>query len=292
MVTNFENIVRIKKTKKDKPIKTEFLKYIEEAKALIIDECHLSYTPKLQKVWSQFKSIGYKIGLSGTPKPDHTKPIELEAFIGPIVCKVHFDKLIEIGRIATPYVYIYDLPIAWYQRWVSSYSDYYEINIVRNVLRNNFIAHLVATLPDKTILIAVNKRYHGDLLNALIPNSVYINGDVDSDIRKEYYTLLDSGKLKCIIATVGKVGLNIPNLDIVINAEGLAATTATIQKMRSLTAAEGKNCGIIIDFIDKQKYLAKHSYIRINQYEAIKGFNVQTIVIKPDFFEKEKINDS
>ena len=276
IVTNYENMVRLP-TNKNK----QLLEYIKKTKVLILDECHLSYTDKLHKgAWTFFTNIGYKIGLSGTPVTSAVSKSRIPQLIGPIVYKVQFEKLIDIGRIAQPKILVFDLPISWFQNFNHDYMTAYEVNIVQNVRRNKLISKLVEKFSTKKVFIIVRKRYHGELLKELIPNSIYVHGEVDSDIRKDYYNQLNEGKINCIIATVGKLGLDIPNLDIVINAEGIKAETATIQKMRSLTASVEKDCGIVIDFIDKGKYTYDHAKSRFEQYNSIKGFQIKTLEIK------------
>jgi superfamily II DNA or RNA helicase len=132
----------------------------------------------------------------------------------------------------------------------------------------------------------VRKRYHGELLQELIPRSVYVHGDISSTIRKELYSRLHKKEISCIISTVGKVGLDIPNLNAVINAEGLAAETITLQKMRSLTASSDKDYGIIIDFMDHGVYLRDHSELRLAMYKKIDGFIIKEYKVSPTLFDE------
>jgi len=304
IVTSYNALVRIfsKKTSEETQHRSEetqhrndqIKKIMAETKVLILDESHCALTKKFSKALDGFTSTGYRIGLSGTPKPGKKVMLELEAAIGPIIYTVPFQKVIESGRITKPVVIEYEMPCAWYQEYLTEYSDAYEVNIVRNELRNRFIADLVAklTLKNKTCFIPVRKKYHGEILRELIPNSVYVYGDIDSDIRKDLYNRLNSGSLKCIISTVGKLGLNIPNLSAVINAEGLEADTVTVQKMRSLTAAENKEYGLVIDFIDRGKYIYEHSKSRSEKYHSLKGFTIHEIKVPENYFDrKEETNE-
>lgn len=285
IVTDFQAIVKIKKDGKSTKERNEGLrKFVNECKVLLIDECHFAYTQKFKNILAMFNNTGYRIGLSGTPKPDDKHKLELEENIGPIIHKISFDKLINLGRIVQPVIYMYDLPKSWYTSYLSSYSEYYDANIVQNEKRNEFIVRLVKKLQDsgKTVFVVVQKRYHGETLSNMIDKSIYTHGEIDSDIRKQLYARLDKKEITCIVSTVGKVGLNIPNLDVVINAEGLMAHTSTIQKLRSLTAAEGKDIGIIVDFLDKGAYTFKHAKSRLSQYENLKGFKIKKIEVRDD----------
>lgn len=294
-VMSYQALYRIfpSKKKKDEPEKemsTSLLErnekvqdLIKHTRVLILDECHHAFSPKSSNFLDNFVSVGYKIGLSGTPKADLTPRLAMEGSIGPIVFNVRFGTLIKSGRIAQPVVIAYNLPYAWYAGHLSEYQELYEINIVQNVHRNQFIAEIVANLQKqgKTAFVLVRKIEHGVLLRDLIPNSVFVRGSVDSSLRKELYEHLQSKELFCIIATVGKEGLNLPTLNAVINAEGLVGHVVTQQKMRSLTACEGKELGLVIDFLDKGKYLKDHSESRIKQYKKFGGFIIKEKIVHP-----------
>lgn len=74
----------------------------------------------------------------------------------------------------------------------------------------------------------------------------------NSSKRSEYRKLLSERKVKCVIATnIWNEGVNIPSLNVVINAGGSKSETPTIQmSSRSLTACPGKEYGVIVDFFD------------------------------------------
>jgi len=267
----------------------EIEKAIVSTKVLLLDECHHAFAPKNSKCIKRFINVGYRIGLSGTPKPDKMHPIQLEETIGCVIYKVHYKKLIESGRLATPHVYLYDLPYAWFSKRLTEFNDIYESNVVENEFRNKFIAQLVAKLrkEKKTAFVMIRRLDHGPILRALIPGSVFVHGTIDSERRKSLYASLQNKKITCIIGSVGKEGLNIPTLDAVINAEGYKSSVSVTQKMRSLTATDGKSIGIIIDFMDKGKYLRKHSLRRQKQYMEMKGFIVKNKNICHDYFYME-----
>jgi superfamily II DNA or RNA helicase len=266
-----------------------FIHLIQSAKVLLLDECHLAYAPETRKVLDNFTSIGYKIGVSGTPIKDDVPLKEAESVIGPILYSVKFDTLIKSNRIAQPIVHIYNLPCEWYTEQSKDYEYVYESDIVSNKNRNLFIARIVSELKkqNKTCFIMVQKLDHGRELNNLIRGSFFVHGSIDPSIREGLYKSLQDKKLHCVIGTVGKVGLNIPKLDAVINAEGLKSHVATLQKMRSLTATDGKTEGIIVDFIDNDvhHFLSGHSSKRFDEYSKIKGFIIKTKNVKNSFFE-------
>jgi len=280
---------RKKVSEKTQSRNEELRNLIKSTKVLLLDECHLAYSPEARKFLHYFVSTGYKIGVSGTPIKDNVPLRDTESVIGPVFYKVKFDTLIKSNRIAQPIVHVYKLPEEWYTEQSKDYEYVYETDIVSNVKRNGFIARVVSELRNKgkTSFIMVQKLDHGRELRNLIPGSFFVHGEINPETRAALYKNLQDKKLNCIIGTVGKVGLNIPKLDAVINAEGLKSHVATLQKMRSLTAADGKTQGMIIDFIDDDKFghLSRHSKKRLMEYTKIKGFIIKMKTVNENFFE-------
>ena len=301
MVTSYQAITRAisaakKKKGKGPRLKKEtkqrnaaLLRLIRGAKVLIFDECHHALSPKNKDLLSEIQSAGYVIGLSGTPKPDGTHYLELEAAIGAVIFKVKYETLIKHGRIARPMITIYKMPYRWYTTGLREFSDVYDSNVVQNLYRNRFIADVVTHLykSKKTAFVMIRKLAHGPILRALIPGSVFVQGKISSEIRAGLYQSLQNKSIHCIIATVGKEGLNIPKLDAVINAEGYKSSVTTMQKMRSLTATEGKKYGIIVDFMDRGKFLGKHSKQREKLYKKMGDIKFKIKQIPANFYAME-----
>ena len=243
---------------------------------LILDECHHIFTEPIKKSLEKFSNIKAKIGLSGTPKPDKVAQVELEAAIGPIVRRVGYEELIKSKRLAQPKIILYNLPEDWYEKFLEEYRDVYRSNISENIFRNKFIAFLVDSFTRKglSVFVIVRMIEQGDMLHSYLPGSVFLRGEIESETRRLQYSELEKGKLGCIIATIGKEGLNLPHLDVVINAEGGKSNVSTVQRMRSLTAAEGKEYGYVVDFADKGTFLEDHSELRKQKYSNLPGFLV------------------
>ena len=267
----------------------KILESINEARVVIFDECHHAYSPKNKKILSEIKSAGYVIGLSGTPKPDSMNQLEVEAALGSIIFRVKYETLIKHGRLARPMIILYKLPYRWYTTALKDFAEVYEGNIVENMHRNIFISDIVKNLRQsgKSTFVMIRKLAHGPILRALIPGSVFVHGSIPSDQRAELYQQLQHKKIWCVISTVGKEGLNIPKLDAVVNAEGLESSVVTLQKMRSLTATEGKKRGLVIDFLDRGKFLTKHSKARVKLYRKVAKNDIKIKVVPSTQYDTE-----
>lgn len=266
------------------------LHLVRTAKVVLFDECHHAVSPESAKVVAEFQSAGYVVGLSGTPKPEGKHSLEVEACIGSIIFRVQFGTLIKHKRLARPKIVLYRLPYGWFTTNIREYADVRAANIIENPYRNKFIAEIAVKLQkaNKTTFVMIRNLDHGPILRALIPRSTFVHGNIDSKVRAELYKALQEKRIACIIATVGKEGLNIPKLDAVINAEGGKSSVATVQKMRSLTATEGKKYGIIVDFIDKGKFLNKHSKRRKKIYEGIQNAKIIEKKVKANYYPLEE----
>jgi superfamily II DNA or RNA helicase len=295
MVTSYQAITRAlaanEQTTKAKTYQRNLAlhRQLQNAKVVIFDECHHALAPKNRILLNALISAGYVIGLSGTPKPDKADALELEAAIGTIIFKVNYSTLIKDGRIAQPMVIIYKLPYCWYTTGLRNFPYAYGANIVENMYRNRFIADIVKNLykTNKTAFVMIRNVRHGPILRALIPDSVFVKGAVSSAVRKELYKSLNEKEIRCIIATVGKEGLNIKGLDAVINAEGYKSSVTTMQKLRSLTAIKEKKYGYIIDFIDRGKYLRAHSNRRIRLYKQMGKIKLKIKQTPKDLYPME-----
>jgi hypothetical protein len=60
-----------------------------------------------------------------------------------------------------------------------------------------------------------------------------------------------------------------------------------MQKMRSLTAVEGKKYGIVVDFMDRGKFLSKHSKKRERLYKKMGDIKLKVKQIPADFYKME-----
>jgi len=81
-----------------------------------------------------------------------------------------------------------------------------------------------------------------------------------------------------LIGTVFKEGVDIPEIEVVINAEGGKDAKMTVQKMRNLTPHHGKTEAIYVDFYDMMNpYFETHSKARLAEYKAEPAFAIERV---------------
>jgi superfamily II DNA or RNA helicase len=146
---------------------------------------------------------------------------------------------------------------------------------VKRKVRNDLILDTIINYIDagKTCLVLVTKVEHGYILSEMAKERGYdipfICGETETSYRMEAKEDLSSKKTMCVIADgVWYRGINIPSLDVIINASGGKGEVLTLQKIgRGLRRTEEKEEVIIVDFFDdSHNYLISHFGHRISTY--------------------------
>jgi superfamily II DNA or RNA helicase len=204
-----------------------------------------------------------RLGMSASYEREDGNQMQIEACVGSPVFKIEAGDLIEKGFIMKPIIYFFRYEDN--NEYKGKYSDVYDKKIVNNVERNKLICGL-SNKFGKNVLIIVNKIEHGNYFKSQMPDSVFIHGTVEQEEREKWLADMKKGGGKTIIGTasiIGK-GLDIPNLDVMINTTGNLSAITTIQSLgRVLRKYDGKNNAYYVDFIDDNKYFKKHTERRM-----------------------------
>jgi superfamily II DNA or RNA helicase len=257
-------------------IEEGLLKEIQDKFDMIVqDETHHIPASTFYEVTGYF-NCRYVYGLSATPYRLDGADLFIEAAAGPIVAKISASDLIAQGVLSKPIIRF--IP----RNGETSYSSaprFAVINkyIVNDEARNKEIAALAAKYmgEDRTVLIAINQVKHGQNIMALLPEATLLTGQDDTYTRKKTLDKLRARKIKILISTLMKEGVDVPSLDVVINAAG---GTDTMQLVgRALRKAEGKDAATIIDFIDNAHVsLQRNSFARMKRLKNESQFTVIT----------------
>src|ERR1019366_7788397 len=113
----------------------------------------------------------------------------------------------------------------------------------------------------------VTQVRHGAMLLKLIKSKypqirvVFIQGENESKEKQDALLRLNKKELDVVIATsVFGEGVDVPNLDVLINAKGNDSVIDTLQLIgRALRKTEHKNKAFFIDFVDNNNYTRRHS---------------------------------
>lgn len=255
-----------------------FAKYLNDIRFVIFDETHKVAAKSYVKISRYLPNTEYRLGLSGTAFRDDGNDMMINAVTGYIIHNLNSKILIDKGWLIKPKVffmknYMSEENIIELERncklglinETAKYSIYYDNFIVNNIDRNNIIYEFVKKHYNNKVLILTKLIEHGRLLQENIPNSQHLYGDTNKEERQKMFDNFVNGTNNVLISTISifSEGIDIPSLDIVINASGNRGDVKTIQVLgRVLRKLEGKKEAIYFDFYDESKFFRTASNSR------------------------------
>ena len=194
-----------------------------------------------------------------------------EAFFGPVIAEFEYEDSVQKGTASPIEVHMYEVPGKPMKRKnpVAKKREAYWRNVVRNLM----IAYLAKKVPEEEqVLIMVDTVEHGMYLKRHLPDYTFIYGTMAPDELDRYVAqgftennkllkpkdkdriknAFAEGTLRKVISTgVWKKAVDFPLLSVLIRAEGAQSTIDSTQIPGRLSRiAEGKEKGLLIDFID------------------------------------------
>ncbi len=281
----FENVGRLYDKYKDPNIFTcatvqslhKIEKLIPKVKVMVVDEIHdmMSKTPK--KFYTKMKNCSVRVAVSATPfkfgGKDKTQKFSVKGHFGPVLKTKSADNdkgilttktLQDRGILSSCNCTFY--PVKEPQIPYDIYLDAVTNGIAESWHFHDIVSRLAKSLKGRT-LILVERLAHGEALQSLIPDALWVRGEDNLDTRKDVIDQLQYSKgNKIAIATQGifNAGINVfvHNL---INAAGGQADHQIIQRFgRGLRLASDKEGLEYYDFVfDINEYLLDHSKKRI-----------------------------
>jgi superfamily II DNA or RNA helicase len=253
----------------------------------IFDECHhIRGQGDWHRVFLDLEAR-FKIGISATVFFDNTKEQEagiiwLRGNCGPIKCDIPTSRLIKEGFLLPQHVKIYKVEEPNLQN--SRYSATLKKRcITENQYRNKMIASLVEEhLPMKTIIIANEHNHIARICNELLELDIDFRTLTGRDKQSRRDSVVEdfvSGRFNVIIGNVLGEGVDIPEVECVINAEGGKDEKKTWQRQRNLTIVEGSDkVPVMIDFYDDTcSYFRRHSKARLKVYKSEPEFKTEIL---------------
>lgn len=244
---------------------------LEGVTTVIVDEVHMAKAEVLKKLLSEnLANAPIRWGLTGTIPKEDINFQSILATLGPVVNRIAAHQLQEKGVLSQCHVNIVQLfdPQAF-----RTYQEELKY-LVTNKERVEYIASLCKMITESgNTLILVDRIECGKHLEELLPNSVFINGSVKLDARKEHYNEVRDVDDKIIIATYGvaAVGLNIPRIFNLVLLEPGKSFVRVIQSIgRGIRKAEDKDFVQIWDITSTCKYAKRHLTERKKFYKEAK----------------------
>lgn len=257
---------------------------------IIVDECQRAAgsptrVTQFYKVLSSL-SARYKIGLTATPRRADGLEKSMFALLGGIIHEVSKEEVknttcpVVVERIETGWTPSYDLVLMG-----DGTIDYHRV--VDAMTHDNermacvFGEIMIAAYYHKPMLVLANRvEYLKTLCDKFNVSGAYkgmcLSGMSQSKAakaeRKAALRQLNDGEIDCIFATyqLAKEGLDVPNLGYVIFATPEQDETTVIQSVgRVGRKAEGKEKGVVLDFVDNFGMYKGWARKRLSHYKKI-----------------------
>jgi len=244
---------------------------------VIVDELH--HLSAMDGTYAKILShvtAPVRLGFTATLPVKPEAKLAVEGFIGGVIGELSINEAADLDILARPKLRIVKLAESYSISEKRTYQDVYQYGIVMNEARNNLIIKIAKEYIEqyKSVLIMVNQLSHGEWLSHVANQSFdldipFVRGSTESFIREEIKRDLQNKRtLSAICSSVWKEGINIPSLDVVINAGGGKSEIAVLQAIgRGLRKTSDKKEVIIVDFFDpSHHYLISHFGHRLCLY--------------------------
>ena len=269
---------------------------VESVQCLIVDEVHHISCDSYWTVHKQAKNALYRVSCSASPWREDGADLLIEAAMAKQLIDIKASNLIERGYLVPPTVYLLNFKHERKSRDDYQYSEIYDDEIMNNLERNKLIvkAALKAASQKKTVLIAVTKVEHGKTLEAMLqtvePDSLFVFGESDSELRQQVLQELNERKRKIVICTtIFGEGIDVPNLDVLINAKAASSSVDAFQLIgRVLRKTPQKSRAYVVDIFDKNcKYIGSHTNSRLRIYQTEPRYELKEVFFVLDLNFKE-----
>lgn len=240
---------------------------LREFKVVMMDEAHLAAGQRIEDLILTVNAP-FRFGFTGTAKGrSDGRDLVVEGLFGPPIKLIETQQLTDQGYLAPVKI---EIVRGW---WEGNFAALEDHLIVRNEKRNELITKIVKAQKG-TVLVLVKRIEHGEILQKLIPHSIFVSGDTDGEKREEIRQSILHGTYRVLIASnVFAVGLDIPNLEVGINAAGGKAEILTKQRFGRITRPWNEVVKKWIDIYDDyHPGLEEHSKERVKYYRGKSQF--------------------
>ena len=243
--------------------------YLEFFQAVIVDEAHgLRANVIKELINKNGRHITYRYGVTGTlPKPKADQ-YNLKLSIGPVIREVPAAWLIEQGYLSRIEIEPFEM-----QDEDPDVPDYAaeKSYLAKNDDRNQALALLIQAKAQEygNTLVLVNSIAQGQLLQDLIPGSVFLFGETEKELRELNYKQYADQDGIIVIASMGiaAIGISIDRIFCEILVDVGRSFIRCIQAVgRGLRKKGDKNFVHVVDVHSRLKFSKKHHKERRKYY--------------------------
>jgi superfamily II DNA or RNA helicase len=267
------------------------------ASGFLVDEAHIAAVI-IESLGEKMEKAYYRYGLSATAWREDNQEIRITGTMGEKIIEVSASDLIDLGYLVPPKIFMIKNN---YTEATTTWSETYNKHIVNCWQRNYRIKQIAEACKEAgyPTIILVEQKEHGYGLESMIKDSIFVPGSAKGDgleddpdnAEKSYRRLmLDSVERNEIIMIAtqwANVGIDAPRLMVVILAGSNKSASTTYQQIGRIlrpvgkdykeSVLNGKPLAIVIDFMEEQKILHKHSVRRKKVYQGERSWSVSVV---------------
>ena len=258
-ICTWQSLNILDKKTKDGSTVLSLAEFLEGVSTIIVDEVHQAKAEVLKNLLTRnLRNAPIRWGLTGTIPKEKFEFESIHASLGPVTGQISAKELQDKGVLSNCHVNVVQLIDT------VAHTNYQEElkYLVTNKDRIDYIGKLLNTISQSgNTLILVDRISAGEMLQEIIPDSVFVKGDMKLKDRKESYDEVKEATNKVIIATYGvaSVGINIPRIFNLVLIEPGKSFVRVIQSIgRGVRKAKDKDFVQIWDITSSCKFAKRH----------------------------------
>jgi superfamily II DNA or RNA helicase len=280
-ICTWQSLESLAKKSKEHDLEIDINAFFEGVVCVIVDEVHKAKADVLRRLLSTYLcNAPIRWGLTGTMPEEEADKVGVVACIGPLLGKINTKELQDLGILAQLHVNIWQMQ----DLGEAAFTNYQaELKwLTTSQARLKFLAKEIITMSDSgNTLILVDRVQTGEMLQSLIPDSIFVSGKMKSKARKEEYKEVQEVDGKVIIATYGvaSTGINIVRIFNLVLFEAGKSFVRVIQSIgRGIRVAPDKDFVNVYDVCSNCKFSKRHLTKRKKFYtEAEYPFSVKKV---------------
>lgn len=237
--------------------------------------------PKIEN----FLANGFLVHNSASPWRDDHADIMIEGGTAKQIIDIPASLLIDRGFLSPVDIFLYDFEHDRQPKGIK-YPALYNQEIMLKTSRNKLIVELALKAADagKSVLIAVTKIEHGEILETLLQahdkNALFVHGGSDTELRRKVLDGLSNHTQRiAICTTIFGEGVDAPGLDVLINAKAGASSVDAFQLVgRVLRKTDTKKKAFVIDVSDSGcRFFGQHASERLKIYSTERNYKLRFV---------------
>jgi len=260
-ICTWQSLESLSKRSKEIDLEVDINAFFEGVVCVIVDEVHKAKADVLRRLLSSYlANAPIRWGLTGTMPEEEADQVGVVACIGPLLGKINTKELQDLGILAQLHVNIWQLA----DLGEAAFDNYQaELKwLTTSLPRLKFLAKQIIEISESgNTLILVDRVQTGEMLQSLIPDSIFVSGKMKSKDRKEEYKEVQEVDGKVIIATYGvaSTGINIVRIFNLVLFEAGKSFVRVIQSIgRGIRVAPDKDFVNVYDVCSNCKFSKRH----------------------------------